>query len=699
MRTITTDDVESIEVVRGIPSVEHSDLTSGLIKVKRKQWTDEMSARFKSDMSSKLFYVSKGFSLLKNQINIIGSTGYLSAYSDPRSVRDCYERITGSLRATGMWTLPTGKISTHASVDYVGTLDDRKRDQDLDYFPGDSYRAGYHRLSFSQGLNFVPSEWKWLEDLDLTLSASHTWDQTYITKEMLLSRDVPYLTTKEEGAYEGRYYPREYVANHFVDSRPLYLYAKLKGTSKFSNSWSSQRVLYGATWTHSKNLGEGAIFDIERPLFWLSSSRPRPFNDVPAKSVLSLFLEDNLVVPIGANRLTLMLGAVGNQLLALQPEYLMRGKWFVDFRGNIRWSFAPIEIKDKPLQIQLLAGAGSMSMFPSMEQLYPDTVYDDFVELNYYHSNPDYRLVYMRSYIYHPNSTELKPAHNVKMEVRADVDYSGYSASVTYFFERMRDGFRRDTEVKIASFRSYDPLSVPTKDLTAKPSIEDFTYKDAKQFRLLRHDTNGSETMKTGVEWVMSTPRYSFLNTRVTFTGAWFRTIYKNSLPQYERPRVRLAGEEVPYVGLYEDNEMLVSELLNTDLRLDSYLPKIGLGVSLSFQSNWYSSSQKMPISIYPDYYIKLEDGSTHPFLEKDKEDAYLQWLKRSYNETSFERYVVPFMMITNLKATKQLFQNRLRVALFVNKIFDLSPDIHRNGYVIRRHQRPYFGMELMLTL
>lgn len=32
MRTISTDDIEKVEVVRGIPSVEYGDLTSGLIK-------------------------------------------------------------------------------------------------------------------------------------------------------------------------------------------------------------------------------------------------------------------------------------------------------------------------------------------------------------------------------------------------------------------------------------------------------------------------------------------------------------------------------------------------------------------------------------------------------------------------------------------------------------------------------------------
>lgn len=60
-RAISTDDIESVEIVRGIPSVEYGDLTSGLVKVKRREGGRDLTARFKADMSSKLFSVGKGF--------------------------------------------------------------------------------------------------------------------------------------------------------------------------------------------------------------------------------------------------------------------------------------------------------------------------------------------------------------------------------------------------------------------------------------------------------------------------------------------------------------------------------------------------------------------------------------------------------------------------------------------------------------
>ena len=65
MRAISTDDIEKVEVVRGIPSVEYGDLTSGLIKIERRHGGHDTNARLKSDMSSKLFYLAKGFELGK----------------------------------------------------------------------------------------------------------------------------------------------------------------------------------------------------------------------------------------------------------------------------------------------------------------------------------------------------------------------------------------------------------------------------------------------------------------------------------------------------------------------------------------------------------------------------------------------------------------------------------------------------------
>ena len=59
MRSIATDDIQEVEIVRGIPSVKYGDLTSGLVKITRRRGGNNLSARFKADMNSKLFLCGK----------------------------------------------------------------------------------------------------------------------------------------------------------------------------------------------------------------------------------------------------------------------------------------------------------------------------------------------------------------------------------------------------------------------------------------------------------------------------------------------------------------------------------------------------------------------------------------------------------------------------------------------------------------
>ena len=72
MRSISTDDIESVEVVRGIASAEYGETTSGLVNIRRKSGASALQARFKADMQSQLFYVGKGV-----QMPVDGFDAYL----------------------------------------------------------------------------------------------------------------------------------------------------------------------------------------------------------------------------------------------------------------------------------------------------------------------------------------------------------------------------------------------------------------------------------------------------------------------------------------------------------------------------------------------------------------------------------------------------------------------------------------------
>lgn len=96
LRTISTDNVESIEVIRGIPSVEYGNLTSGAMIIKTKQGATPLEVKAKTDPNSKMASLGKGFTLSTGTtVNL--AADYTSAYNDIRFKADGYERVTGDL--------------------------------------------------------------------------------------------------------------------------------------------------------------------------------------------------------------------------------------------------------------------------------------------------------------------------------------------------------------------------------------------------------------------------------------------------------------------------------------------------------------------------------------------------------------------------------------------------------------------------
>ena len=72
----------------------------------------------------------------------------------------------------------------------------------------------------------------------------------------------------------------------------------------------------------------------------------------------------------------------------------------------------------------------------------------DIVELNYYHENPQYRRMYLQTYVVDPTNTALKAARNLKWEAKTDVEWGGNRLTLTYFV-----GFRDSSSALLCPYR------------------------------------------------------------------------------------------------------------------------------------------------------------------------------------------------------------------------------------------------------
>ena len=126
---------------------------------------------------------------------------------------------------------------------------------------------------------------------------------------------------------------------------------------------------------------------------------------------------------------------------------------------------------------------------------------------------------------------------------------------------------------------------------------------------------------------------------------------------------------------------------------LDTQIPRLGLIVSASIQTAWFSDHYPLPVSGRPISYLD-KNLVEHPFTDADAEDPVLKYLVRSTEKNTYN-YLTPFETYLNIKATKNLLQEKISLSLFVNRLLGIAPDYWMNGSYVRRATTPYFGMEL----
>jgi len=715
MRSISTDQIESVEVVRGIPSVQYGDLTSGLVRIERKKGATPWTARLKVDGFSKLFAANKGLYFKEKNLTLNFGVDFLDSKNNPTNSYEGYQRLTYSIRLGKTWNKESFGINWQSNFDHGHTFDDLKVDPniydnvedggDLESLKKNRYKSKYDRLSFANNFVFDFKNIPFLKSIELNTSVAYELDKIEYTRFVQQNTSALTIPAADEGIAYGIFLPSKYLTYENVDGKPLNIFLKAKANIQFSTAKINHKITVGGEYTFDKNYGKGPIVDKLRPTS-NSVIRARKFSDVPEKQNLNFFIEDELSMPIGSNVFKLNAGLRGMSMIAMDSQYKMNGKLYIDPRLNAEWSFPGIDINDKELNISLAGGIGWHSKFPTLNQIYPDYAYGDYLRLNYYDvDNPEHRWVNYETTKTKTVNYDLEPARNRKWEVRLNMQYDNNNFSVTYFQEKMSNGFRPQVMgFQSFSYKEYlgdvDYLVIDPE--TNLPDFDKSVYNVITGLEQKSATGNGTRINKEGIEYTFSTKRFETLKTRLTINGAWFRTKYLNNTPMYTSYNRTLRPSETVKIyqeawGIFDSSGGDSREQFNTYVMFDTYIPQLGFEFSTSVQCTWYEMKQRQSETRYPDFYMDAL-GNVKPYTDVEKEDAFYGKLSRESNPSLYRKIRTPFGMDINLKASKKM-KDIMRISLFVNKLLDYYPDYDVNGATIKRTQTPYFGMELNITL
>ncbi|MCT2561933.1 TonB-dependent receptor plug domain-containing protein [Chryseobacterium herbae] len=701
MRSISTDQIESVEILRGIPSVVYGNLTSGIVKITNKSGYSKWKARFKADGYSKLFAVSKGFENKEGDLKINTGLDYLDAKSDPRDRLENYKRITANLAVSKDKKYDKGTFRWQSHMSYTGSLDGSKPDPDVDLSELNSYEVNNHMFSLSNLISYTKTDPSFYRSTEVQATVNQRFDKIKQTKFIQLENATAFPLSRTEGEYDGYYPQAQYISDYQVDGKPLDVFVKMVNNFQLDYQWLKNEFNAGFDWQLSKNWGGGQEFDIYRPIDPKSTFRPRAYRDFPAYSTAALFLESISTVDLGKNKLTVALGVRGNSMQNLPSNFTMHGKVYADPRANLQWEFPSFQMVNKKAQIALTLGYGKQSLFPDLNLLYPELVYKDVQQLNYFHNNPNYRKVNYKTMIYNPQNPEIEPAVNEKFEARMDFSLGLHQLSVTVFKENMDNAFRSMNQYTGYQYKKYDTSGLNHNGMIAPPDVNALPYQTINENFLYTTQRNGSRIDKEGIEFQYSSNRIPVINTRFTLNGAWFRTKYGNSMPVYRSRDLTINGRPYPYLGLYEGMEPnSANEVMNTNLMLDTYVPKLDLVFSSSFQFSWYSMRKLSPMNGVPSHYVD-QNGNIFPFNPEAVQGTILESLIIAQNNDLYNTARRPMEMNLNLKVTKSFRNKAIVVSMFASRLFSYYAPYSVNGVTINRKgaQDPYFGMEINFNL
>lgn len=682
MRSISTDDIEKVEIIRGIAGAEYGDVTSGVVRIERTSKPTPWRARFKADGFSKLLFFGKGIGW-NNQSTVLNfGLDYLNAKADPTNTLENYQRVTGSVRLMQRFQVSNFKFQVQSHLDYTGSIDNDKIDPDIHRNREDSYHSEYHKLSWNNTFSLREEGVEWWK-FSVQANLSGEIDRINQTRFVQLTTPKnPAIDNMREGEAEVSLLPYKYVANHTVDGLPLNVFIRPKAEFYFHTWVIEHKANVGIEWRYAKNFGRGQVYDLSRPLNYSSTMRPRAYYDIPANNQLAWYIQDDIAFPIHKHlSLDLNIGLRGTSMLGLGRKYAINGKCYLDPRANLT-----VNIPFAQSKVYVAAAIGQHTKMPTLLQLSPNLLYLDQQALD----NPvtptdETMLIY--THIIDPTNYDLQPARNLKWEIRAGFDIKKHKFSITYFEEDMRNAFRGLLQVEALHY------SIASKDYE----------------KLLPYSqtSNGSRIYKQGVEWQYQSPRIPAICTRFTLNGAWLRTLYSNSERMFSTEKLPGVVNDVNvqdhYIGLYDWTEGYIRESLNTNLVADVYIQRIGLTVSATFEATVFTASKTLEKNGRPVEYISSADGQLHAYDAAAEQDPVLKALIFDYNTGVFERRTVPFAGFLNLRVQKSItkFAN---VALYVNRLLDIQPDYLVSGangslVTIHRTATPYFGMEINLNI
>lgn len=703
-RNISTENVQSIEVITGVPSAEYGDLNSGMVRINTRKGLTPWNITFAVNPRTYQASASKGIDLMNNRGVLNVSAEWTRATQKLSSPYTSYTRRGFSASYSN-----TFKNVLKFEVGATGNIGGMNTKNDPDAYKGTWSKVRDNVLRANTSLTWLLRK-SWITNLKLDASVNYndnrSQDHAYGSSASML----PAVHSELAGYYLADRLPVSYFSDKVIDSKELDYAASLKYEWFKKSGKRLSKLKAGVQWKANGNVGEGEYY--KDPSVAANGYRPRPYSQYPFMHNVAAYIEEDYTFPIGKTSLQISAGLRLENLFVKDTDY--KNVSSLSPRFNAKW-----KISDN---LSIRGGWGVSEKLPSFYILYPVQKYRDIQTFGFSHGDASSYVYYTQPYkmLFNEN---LKWQKNYNAEFGIEAYFLRTSVSLVGFFNKTKNPY---TYQNIYTPFSYNIMSVPsgytvpdnpeirvdsqTGQVYMRGSNEEFwtpmaTKVTDKTFFESQMPGNGDDIYRTGAELIVDFPEIAPIRTKFRLDANYSYTHYiDNTLNWTYRTgwsHTSLSNRSYQYVGIYANGgesgtyNGKESHSLNANLTAITHIPEARIIITCRLEMSLLSRFRNLSryqgkeyaynvnadgvesiggsiydsnnyTAIRPVKYMD-ENGDVHDFTDKEASDpAFANLIIKSGNAYTFSQDGYGAYLSANLSVTKEI-GDHVSLSFFAN--------------------------------
>lgn len=703
-RNISTENVQSIEVITGVPSAEYGDLNSGMVRINTRKGLTPWNITFAVNPRTYQASASKGIDLMKNRGVLNVSAEWTRATQKLSSPYTSYTRRGFSASYSN-----TFKNVLKFEVGATGNIGGMNTKNDPDAYKGTWSKVRDNVLRANTSLTWLLRK-SWITNLKLDASVNYndnrSQDHAYGSSASML----PAVHSELAGYYLADRLPVSYFSDKVIDSKELDYAASLKYEWFKKSGKRLSKLKAGVQWKANGNVGEGEYY--KDPSVAANGYRPRPYSQYPFMHNVAAYIEEDFTFPIGKTSLQISAGLRLENLFVKDTDY--KNVSSLSPRFNAKW-----KISDN---LSIRGGWGVSEKLPSFYILYPVQKYRDIQTFGFSHGDSSSYVYYTQPYkmLFNEN---LKWQKNYNAEFGIEAYFLRTSVSLVGFFNKTKNPY---TYQNIYTPFSYNIMSVPsgytvpdnpeirvdsqTGQVYMRGGNEEFwtpmaTKVTDKTFFESQMPGNGDDIYRTGAELIVDFPEIAPIRTKFRLDANYAYTHYiDNTLNWTYRTgwsHTSLSNRSYQYVGIYANGgesgtfNGKESHSLNANLTAITHIPEARIVITCRLEMSLLSRFRNLSryqgkeyaynvnadgiesiggsiygsknyTAIRPVKYMD-ENGDVHDFTDKEASDpAFANLIIKSGNAYTFSQDGYGAYLSANLSVTKEI-GDHVSLSFFAN--------------------------------